>query len=105
MVRAYDTIMATNKNKPIKGGVELLVFFFISFYLWATFFIYTSQTKGAQSSTTNVLDVWDQAFGEAMLWQQNRIATMLSTIDDYKRNADAFMFNQMKYQIWIQIIT
>jgi hypothetical protein len=44
--------------------------------------------------------VWDQAFGEAMLWQQNKIATMLSNIDDYKRNADAFMFNQMKYQFF-----
>ena len=25
VVRAYDAIMATNKNKPVKGGVELMV--------------------------------------------------------------------------------
>lgn len=25
VVRAYDAIMATNKNKPVKGRVELLV--------------------------------------------------------------------------------
>ena len=42
-------------------------------------------------------DAWDQAFAVVMVRQQNAIASLLSKIEQYKRDIDEFALAQQKY--------